>query len=168
MATPKQLAWLQSVVPMAQAAQRRYGVPASISLAQAITESTWGTSSLATKANNYFGIKATHTANPESYVEFPTHEYQSGRLVLVEALFERYASEEASFEAHAALLANSARYAPAMRFAHNPLSFAGYLQRCGYSTNPRYASDLMEFVHDYNLTQYDLPEPPAAERQAAA
>ena len=42
--------------PLAQTEMRRLGIPASITLAQAILESKYGTSSLAENANNHFGI----------------------------------------------------------------------------------------------------------------
>ena len=38
---------------------RRYGIPASVTLAQGILESSNGESTLAKKENNHFGIKAT-------------------------------------------------------------------------------------------------------------
>ena len=40
---------------------RRYGIPASVILAQGILESSNGQSQLARKENNHFGIKATNT-----------------------------------------------------------------------------------------------------------
>ena len=38
---------------------RRYGIPASVTLAQGICESASGQSELSRKGNNHFGIKAT-------------------------------------------------------------------------------------------------------------
>ena len=49
--------FIASVVPAAQKAQRSYGVPASVSIAQAILDSDWGTSSVARKAENYFDTR---------------------------------------------------------------------------------------------------------------
>lgn len=49
--------FVDSVVAPAQKAQRTYGVPASVSIAQAIEASNWGTSSVADKANNYFDTR---------------------------------------------------------------------------------------------------------------
>jgi flagellum-specific peptidoglycan hydrolase FlgJ len=163
MATAEQQARLKAVVPAAQASMRRWGVPASVTLAQWKTESTWGASQLALKANNFFGIKASHLANPETYVEFPTAEYESGKRVIVEALFERYYDAADSFSDHARLLARSARYHMAMLAAKSPDSFAFFLEKAGYSTNPTYAADLVRLMHDGNLYQYDqLPPEPAA------
>jgi peptidoglycan hydrolase-like protein with peptidoglycan-binding domain/cell wall-associated NlpC family hydrolase len=46
--------FIASLVSPAQATQRKFGVPASVSMAQAIEASDWGTSAVAKKANNYF------------------------------------------------------------------------------------------------------------------
>ncbi len=47
-------AFIARVAPAAQQAQRTYGVPASVSIAQAILDSDWGTSEAAQKGRNYF------------------------------------------------------------------------------------------------------------------
>jgi flagellum-specific peptidoglycan hydrolase FlgJ len=165
MASPDQLARLKAVVPAAQAAQRKWGVPASVTLAQWCTESSWGTSQLAVKCRNFFGVKASQLAAPETYEQFPTWEYESGRKVLVEALFAKYPTDEASFDAHGRLLATASRYQRAIASREFPHVFAIELQRAGYSTNPHYAADLWTLVLEHNLTQYDVaaPTPPAKE-----
>jgi flagellum-specific peptidoglycan hydrolase FlgJ len=165
--------FLKTVVPPAQAAQRAYGVPASITIAQAILESSnshgWGQSTLATLCNNYFGIKAGAHAAPGEYREFPTTEFVQGSLVQTLAKFAKYSTPEASFLAHARLLALAPRYQPCMAVRKDPAEFAERLQSCGYSTNPNYAADLMRLVRDYDLTQYDLePQPPAEAQTLAA
>ena len=169
MATPEQIARLHAAVPAAQAAQRKWGVPAPVTLAQWILESSWGTSKLATSANNFFGIKAAAHAAPETYVEFQTGEYENGRLVLVPALFARYESEAESFEAHARLLATAARYKRAMLAVAWPRVFALDLATCGYSTAPQYGRVLIDLMNEYNLlpfSQLPPPLPPAAQEAA--
>lgn len=165
--------FLQTVVPAAQAAQRKWGVPASITIAQAILESSnnlgWGQSQLAREYNNYFGIKAAHNAAPNTYVELPTHEYVNGAEVTEEAEFVRYADPGQSFEAHARLLVLASRYRPAMAVRNDPAAFACQLQACGYSTSPTYASGLCRLIRIYDLTQYDVPpDDPAQEAEVAA
>ena len=156
MATVEQLAKLQAVIPMAQDTARMWKVPASVTLAQWTIESSWGASRLSLVANNYFGIKASHLNSPETYVEFPTWEYESGQKVLVEALFVKFATVYGCFDAHARLLAKAARYRPAMAVAAQPDRFAVELQRGGYSTSPRYALELTELMREHNLYRYDL------------
>lgn len=160
--------FMRVVVPAAQYSQRRFGVPASVTIAQAILESGWGRSDLATHCGNYFGIKAGAHATPDTYEEFPTTEYVNGAPLHEMARFVRYPNASLCFGAHARLLACAPRYAPAMAARNDPAEFAQRLQACGYSTNPDYAHLLDVLMHDYDLTQYDLtPEPPAQAERAA-
>lgn len=169
MATQLELDRLHAVVPAAQFCAKQWGVPASVTLAQWILESGWGTTALAVKANNCFGIKASHLAAPDTYEEFPTHEYVNGQRVLVEALFVKYASVADSFKGHALLLSRAARYQRAMRVADDPKAFAVYLQTCGYSTSPTYGATLGKLIDEYKLDAYDVHEPhdPALQKEAA-
>lgn len=164
----EQSEFLGATVPAAQYCQRAYGVPASITLAQAILESGWGKSKLAEECNNFFGIKAAHNAAPDTYRDFQTEEFSRGVEETINADFAKYPSATLGFAAHARLLALAARYRPAMAVRTDPEMFAEQLQRCGYSTNPRYAALLMELVKEFDLTQYDGPNPPAGAQEAAA
>ena len=85
--TQQQNAFLKIAVPAAQFTQRMYGVPASITIAQAILESGWGKSELARSANNYFGIKVPSSG---AYVEFETAEYVHEKKVMVRGYFASY------------------------------------------------------------------------------
>ena len=158
-ATSDQLAWLKSLVPAAQTTARVWGVPASVTLAQAIVESSWGGSQESRRANNLFGIKA---APGEPSVRMPTREIKDGHSVLIEADFARYGTVVDGFFAHAHLLAKNPRYAPAMAQRGNVAAFAAELHRCGYSTNPNYGAELMQLIREYELTQYDAPADSAA------
>jgi len=163
-----QKSFLDTIAPLAQAAQMKWGPPASVQMAQAIIESAnaqgWGQSQLTREANNPFGIKAAHCANPDSYIKLPTHEYVNGECVTVEAEFARYDSLADSFDAHARLLATAPRYAHAMAVRRDPTAFCTQLQHAGYSTSPTYASSLWKLIQLYDLTQYDvLPDGPARE-----
>lgn len=160
--------FLINAVPAAIATQRAWGVPASVTIAQAILESGWGTSALTKQANNYFGIKAASTANPETYEEFRTTEVVDGRSVKEMAAFARYPSPQASFEAHAQLLRMAKRYQPAMAAKADPVKFAMQLESCGYSTSPTYASQLVTLMMDYDLMQYDIPAQQATSPTPAA
>ncbi len=162
MPSPIQLAALARVVPAAQQTAAQFGVPASVTLAQWTFESSWGTSQLALQALNFFGVKAENLADPSTYMEFPTHEYAAGRLVLVEADFERYATAAASFADHGRLLSTATRYKPAMEMWLSPKLFAQQLQACGYSTSPVYASGLIAQMNGLNLMQYDVAATGAA------
>lgn len=157
----KEQAFLSSVVPAAQATMKVSGVPASVTVAQAILESGWGSSGLAEQANNYFGIKAEHLADAETYCEFPTAEYVNGQRVTIDAKFEKYPTVTDCFEDHAALLSQAKRYAPAMAVKSNAEQFAAELQACGYSTSPTYAAMLTTLIKEFDLEQYDAQLTPS-------
>lgn len=152
LASKVQLDWLQSMVTPAQLSLLQYNVPASVTLAQCILESAWGTSQLARRCNNYFGIKALADI---PYIEFTTREVVTGRSVMELARFARYPSAIEGFAAHARLLSEAAIYAPAMRQADDPYAFAVALRCCGYSTSPTYSLKISELMHEFNLEQYD-------------
>lgn len=163
----QQLAFIASVAAAARASQEKWGVPASITIAQAIQESRYGTSGLARSADNYFGIKA---RQGEDYKRFETREIIHGVEVEELSAFACYHSPDESFDAHGKLLATLPRYAPAMACADDPLAFAIQLQHCGYSTDLKYPSELAALIKQFDLTQYDAgaQSAPAASSQLPA
>jgi flagellum-specific peptidoglycan hydrolase FlgJ len=162
----EQLAFISNVAKAAMASQQKWGVPASITIAQAILESAWGGSTLTKRCNNYFGVKA---KEGEQYAEFKTEEYfgsigaPAKRVI---AKFKVYPSPLEAFDAHGQLLASLNRYAPAMHKADDPLAFAIELQHCGYSTDPNYPSKLAQLMKRHDLTRFDSPLPTAKGQNA--
>jgi flagellum-specific peptidoglycan hydrolase FlgJ len=160
----REMLFLRQVVPAAQASMKVSGVPASVTIAQAILESGWGATSLAATANNYFGIKSAHLGDPETYVAFQSAEYEHGQRVIELADFEKFPTVTDCFEDHAALLSQASRYKPAMTVRANAAEFARQLQACGYSTNrpplaekpPYYSDVLIALMNEFDLTQYDV------------
>lgn len=150
------LALIDRVGPLATSSQQRYGVPASVTIAQAILESSWGRSALTQQARNWFGIKA---REGERYKAFSTAEYFQGKRQIVPAKFRDFVSDGECFDEHGRLLAMSKRYAPAMAVADDPLAFAAKLQQCGYATDPMYANELAALINQYNLTRFDVKRP---------
>jgi flagellum-specific peptidoglycan hydrolase FlgJ len=159
--TRNQQAFLSLVAPGAVAAQQRYGVPASVTIAQAIEESAWGQSSLAAKYHNLFGIKGTGSAGS---VTLPTREYENGSWVTIDAQFAVYRNDAESIAGHAELLATSGYYARAMADRAYPDAFANNLTGV-YATDPDYGANLIALMKLYHLYQYDTA--PAATPAAA-
>ena len=146
------------VIAAAQAAQRNWRVPASISLAQWALESAWGERTTGTF--NFFGIKADQDQIDDgAYTTCQTHEVVNGVSEATQAHFANYTDLEDGFDAHAALLATSSRYNPAMQAAPDPFKFAEQLQACGYATDPSYAQSLKALLEGNKLTDYDLTGP---------
>jgi flagellum-specific peptidoglycan hydrolase FlgJ len=130
MATQAELTWLQSMVKAAQISMMQWEVPASVTLAQCIEESSsakkgWGQSDLALQCHNYFGVKA---VQGQDYGKYMSPEYVKGVRVMELSAFAKYPSAEESFYAHAKLLATLPRYKPAMADVGDVVSFCAELQ----------------------------------------
>ena len=150
-ATSARQAFISAVAPGALAAQRKYGVPAAVTIAQAIEESGWGQSSLAVNDNNLFGIKGTGPAGSD---ELPTQEYLNGQWVSQTAAFRMYHSVAQSIDDHGKLLATSGYYTRAMAARRSPNAFAAALTGV-YATDPTYGATLIGLMRQYNLYRYD-------------
>lgn len=151
-----QAAWLRTAVVDAQAATAGTGVLASVTVAQAILESGWGQSALASAPyHNLFGIKKGYGWTG-AVVNMNTSEFENGQWVTVVAPFRAYGSQMASFQDHTNfLLANSRYAANGVINAKNYIAMATGLQAAGYATAPTYASALINLVERYNLQSLD-------------
>ena len=134
--------------------QSRYGIPAAVTIAQAIDESGWGQSALAIRDHNLFGIKGTGPAGTDM---LPTQEYQNGHYVTVNAPFRVYHNVAQSIADHGHLLATSSSYQHAMADRHLPDAFATDLTGV-YATDPHYGSNLIAIMKLYNLYRYSAPD----------
>ncbi len=152
----QQQAFLDAAAQAARTATAQTGVPASVTVAQAILESDWGRSLLALDANNYFGMKAIGSLGSAGVVYMPTSEYDdAGELYQTVSAFRAYTSFADSMADHDRLLGRAARYAAAMQAARDPKLFATLIAQAGYSTDPAYADKLVALMDRYNLYQLD-------------
>ncbi|HEX5291584.1 MAG TPA: glycoside hydrolase family 73 protein, partial [Streptosporangiaceae bacterium] len=156
--TAAQQAFISLVAPGAMAAQQRYGIPAAVTIAQAIDESGWGRSVLATADHNLFGIKG---AGPAGRDMLPTREHENGVWVTRTAPFRVYHNVAESIEDHGRLLATDPAYRHAMASRGRPDAFATALTGV-YATDPGYGSSLIALMRLYNLYRYDTATPSAA------
>lgn len=135
---------------IAQAQMRRYGIPASITLAQAILESRNGQSELARKENNHFGIKATQSwLNRGGAYGVYTDDRANEK-------FCKYDSVGDSYEHHSQFLKQNSRYAKC--FTLSPDDYQGWskeIERAGYATGGGYAANLQRIIELNGLDKYD-------------
>lgn len=129
---------------------KKYGIPASVTLAQAILESRNGESELARKENNHFGIKAT-----SSWLE-----KDGGYGIYTDdkpdEKFCKYSSVSESYEHHSQFLRQNARYAKC--FELSPDDYKGWteeIERAGYATGGGYAAGLQRIIELNGLDRYD-------------
>ena len=152
-----QQAFINLIAPGALAAQRQYGIPAAVTIAQAIDESGWGQSQLASQDNNLFGIKGT---GPAGSVLRSTQEYENGQVVTVSAPFRVYSDVAQSITDHSLLLATGSSYKQAMADRRSPDTFANDLTGV-YATDPNYGATLITIMRQYNLYRFDAATPGA-------
>ena len=144
--------FLDKYGPAAIRSMQSTGVPASVTLAQAILESGWGRSGLTRKAFNFFGIKGT---GPAGSLTVRTREVVNGRSIYINAAFKAYHNAAESFVDHGKMLRRMSRYAPCFRYRNDPAQFARELQKAGYATDPNYASALINIIKQYGLARFD-------------
>ncbi|HTN20638.1 MAG TPA: glucosaminidase domain-containing protein [Pelobium sp.] len=141
--------YIQRFKGIAVAEMNRYGIPASITMAQAILESGTGKSDLAKYANNHFGIKCTSDWNGKGYYKDDDKK---------DDCFRVYKNPEESFRDHSEFLKRK-RYA--FLFELDKDDYKGWakgLKQAGYATNPKYPDLLISLIERYNLDQFDMPE----------
>ena len=143
--------FIEFVGKLAQSAMAATGVPASVTVAQAIVESGWGKHAIGS-AKNLFGIKGRGLLGS---VRAQTREYVNGRYVTVEAEFAKYDSYEQSVTEHARFFLRNRRYARALAVRTDPDAFAREIAKAGYATAPNYADALIKLMRDNNLYRFD-------------
>jgi len=140
---PENLAYIEQYRLLAMLEQQRTGVPAAITMAQALHESAAGKGDLAMRSNNHFGIKCKATwTGPKVYHD----DDAQGEC------FRAYASVYASYQDHSDFLKQNARYAAL--FTNELFDYKAWargLKQAGYATNPRYADILIKTIEDHNL-----------------
>lgn len=120
-------------------------------IAQAILESAWGKSKLATY-HNYFGMKAQKGYRGQK-VSFETREVINGKNVTVTADFRAYKTASAGIKGYFDFI-NTDRYKN-LKGVTSPKTYLENIKSDGYATDPNYVTSLMAVIEKYDLTQYD-------------
>ena len=143
------LNYIERYKDIAISEMNKYGIPASIKLAQALLESGNGNSSLAKDANNHFGIKCGGTWTGKSVLKSDDNPNDCFRV---------YDNPEQSFKDHSQFLLRK-RYEKL--FSLNKNDYKGWakgLKEAGYATNPRYPELLIDLIERYELYKFDAAE----------
>lgn len=150
-ATPR--AFVEEMLPHAQAASRKTGVPVELMMGQAALETGWGKSQIkmvdGQPSYNLFGIKATGWSG--KVAEVMTTEYRNGIANKQSERFRAYESYTQSFEDYARLISSNPRYKDALQQQGDIQGMANAIQRGGYATDPRYADKLVRVMEMLNL-----------------
>ncbi len=162
--------FINKLAPIAVRDMSDSGVPASVTIAQAILESGYGTTELALKANNFFGMKCSLSGNTwksawdgkSKHTKKTKEQTKDGREYTVTAAFRKYPDMETSVKDHSCYL-TGAKNGPKLRFAglageKDPEKAIKIIKDGGYATDVKYVDKVMSIINKYNLTQYDKAE----------
>jgi len=144
------ISYIMQYKAIAMKEMKRTGVPASITLAQAILESNSGESDLAKNHNNHFGIKC-----KSDWTGAKTYQDDDAK----QECFRAYDAAEMSFKDHSNFLKNRPNYVDL--FLLDPVddtAWAYGLKKAGYATAADYPKKLLKIIDDYELAQYNFPE----------
>ncbi|WP_373172006.1 glucosaminidase domain-containing protein [Prevotella merdae] len=146
----KNQSYAEQYAEAAMEQMKRYGIPASVTLAQGMLESSNGESELSRLGNNHFGIKATASwlKNGGEYLVY-TDDKPNEK-------FCKYSSVADSYEHHSKFLANNKRYAKC--FQLSPDDYKGWtkgIAKAGYASGMGYAAHLQDIIERNGLQKYD-------------
>ena len=147
--------FIEAIGQAAQVDMKRTGILASLTVAQACLESTWGKSGLAIKGKNLFGIKG---KGPAGSITMPTYEWERGQKIKINAEFRKYNTWAESIADHSALFLRLPRY-------KNLIGEKDYKRACqkvqqdGYATDPDYTKKLIRLIEKYKLYRFDQASP---------
>lgn len=146
--------YVETYKDLAIVEMHRSGIPASITLAQALHESQTGISELAINANNHFGIKCKSYWVGKTYKHEDDDYDNNGNLI--ESCFRSYDSSIDSYIDHTNFLTQSAHYSELFNYDKaDYFMWAHGLKKCGYATDPNYANKLIQKIEKYQLYIYD-------------
>lgn len=150
----QQQQFIDRVGKLATTDMQTSGILASLTIAQAILESGWGTSELCRNASALFGIKADGRWAGKVYSKDTKECYDGANFTTVRALFRAYSSWEESIADHSAFLRAGSRY-KAVIGETNYKAACKAIKAAGYATDPSYADKLISLIESYELTVYD-------------
>jgi len=144
----KQEAYVQRFASIAQTEMKKYGIPASITLAQGLIETNAGDSRLARKNNNHFGMKCFSKKCGKGHCSNFTDDSHKD-------FFRKYKSSWESYRAHSLLLMGK-RYKHLKKLGvKNYKDWAKGLRKAGYATDKRYAIKLIDIIDELKLHRFD-------------
>ena len=126
---------------------KKYGIPASISLAQGLVESRSGQSKLAKRNNNHFGMKCFSKKCKKGHCSNFSDDHHKD-------FFRIFNSPWESWRAHSQMLANG-RYSRLKKYGRDYRKWAYGLKSIGYATDRTYAEKLIGMIERYDLYKYD-------------
>ena len=122
-------------------------------IAQAILESGWGKSGLASKYHNYSGLKCGSSWKGKSVNMATKEEYKVGTLTNIRDNFRVYDSMEDGVKGYFDFI-NTSRYAN-LKGVKSPEEYVKRIKADGYATSSKYVDNIMRVIRDNKLTRFD-------------
>lgn len=126
-------------------------------IAQAILESGWGRSTLASEYHNYFGLKCGGAWNGKSVNMATQEEYEVGVMTDIRDNFRVFDSMEDGIKGYFDFI-NYSRYSN-LKGVTDPEEYCRLIKEDGYATSSTYVDSLVRVIYDNNLTRFDTDEP---------
>ena len=149
-----QAAFVRTWFVTAKGEQAKYGIPASVKMAQAMIESGCGSSYLARNANNHFGIKKGRGWTGSVMYRHDDDYDKRGRKV--KSPFRKYNSAWYSWRDHSTFLATNQRYSRLFDLSEKDYrGWARGLKRAGYATGANYDGKIINLIQSLGLHNMD-------------
>lgn len=140
-------AYIRRFQEVAKTEMTKFGIPASVKMAQALIESQAGTSKLATKNNNHFGIKCFSKSCKKGHCANFSDDHHKD-------FFRIYGSAWESWRSHSYLLVKG-KYKKLLENGKDYKAWAHGLKELGYATDPRYEQKVLDYIEKYDLQVLD-------------
>ena len=122
-------------------------------IAQAIIESGWGKSGLASKYHNYFGLKCGSSWKGKSVNMTTREEYKVGTITNIRDNFRVFDDFDDGIRGYFEFI-NTRRYAN-LKGVKSPEDYVRHLKADGYATSSKYVDNIMRVIRDNKLTRFD-------------
>lgn len=153
--TEKQQRFIEDIAKHVQKYARAYGILVhSPIIAQAILESGWGESKLASKYHNYFGMKCGTTWTGKSVNMETKEEYTPGTLTTIKDNFRVYDSMEEGVKGYFEFI-QKPRYKN-LKGVTDAKKYLQLIKADGYATASNYVESAYRLITQYELTEYDV------------
>ena len=147
-------AFIQKVAEKVSKYAPLYGISVhSPIIAQAIVESGWGKSSLASKYHNYFGLKCGSSWKGKSVNMTTKEEYKVGTMTNIRDNFRVFDDFDDGIRGYFEFI-NTSRYAN-LKGVKSPEEYVRRLKADGYATSSKYVDNVMRVIRDNKLTRFD-------------
>ena len=147
-------AFIQKVAEKVSKYAPLYGISVhSPIIAQAIIESGWGSSVLARRYNNYFGLKCGSSWKGGSVNMTTREEYKPGVITNIRDNFRTYEDFDDGIRGYFEFI-NKSRYAN-LKGVKSPEEYVRHIKADGYATSSKYVDTIMKVIRDNKLTRFD-------------